>query len=45
MKGEHIELVTGILVGIVVGGMYGTHLAMYLPLLVGILGLVFLSSS
>ena len=42
MKGGHIELITGILVGTVVGGLYGTHLAMYLPVLVGVLGLVFL---
>ena len=42
MKGEHIELVTGILLGVVLGGMYSSHLAMYLPILVGILGLVFL---
>ena len=42
MKGEHVELVTGILIGVVVGGTYATHLAMVLPFLVGIIGLSFL---
>lgn len=42
MKGEHVELLTGILIGVVVGGAYSAHLAMVLPFLVGIIGLTFL---
>lgn len=42
MKGEHVHLVTGILIGAVVASVYGTQLAIYLPVLIGILGLVFL---
>lgn len=41
MKGEHIDLLTGILIGTVVGGMYSTHLATVLPILVGLLAVVF----
>ena len=42
MKGKHMELLTGILIGAVGGHLYGTQLATYIPVLVGILGLVFL---
>jgi hypothetical protein len=41
MKGDHIELLTGVLIGIVVGGMYSAHLGVVLPILVGILGFTF----
>ena len=41
MKGEHFDLVTGILVGTVVGGMYSQHLATILPILLGILVVVY----
>ena len=41
MKGEHVELLTGILIGTVIGGMYAAHLATYVPLLVVILAVSF----
>ena len=41
MKGEHVELLTGVLIGSVIGGMYAEHLATYVPLLVVILAVVF----
>ncbi len=41
MKGEHIDLLTGVLIGIVIGGMYSVHLGVVLPILVGTLGIVF----
>ena len=41
MKGEHSDLLTGILIGSVIGGMYAEHLGTYIPLLLVILGVVF----
>ncbi len=41
MKGEHVDLLTGILIGAVIGGTYATHLATYVPLLLVILAVVF----
>ena len=41
MKGEHVDLLTGFLIGVVISGMYGAQLATYVPLLVVILGLTF----
>jgi len=41
MKGPHDELITGLLLGVVISGMFGTQLATYLPLLVVILGVTF----
>lgn len=41
MKGEHLDLITGILVGTVVGGMFSAHLATILPILLGILVVVY----
>ena len=40
MKGEHLDLLTGILIGTVIGGMYSTQLAVVLPIVFGALGLV-----
>ncbi len=41
MKGEYNDLITGILVGTVIGGVYSAHLATILPILVGLLVVVF----
>lgn len=41
MKGEHADLITGILVGTVLGGMYSAHLATLLPILFGLLVVVY----
>lgn len=41
MKGEHADLITGILVGTVLGGMYATHLGTILPILFGLLVVVY----
>ena len=41
MKDTHAELLTGILIGAVIGGLYAAHLATYVPLLVVIHGVVF----
>ncbi len=41
MKGEHFDLITGILVGTVIGGMYSAHLATILPILLGLLVVVY----
>lgn len=38
---EHGDLITGILVGTVLGGMYGTHLGTVLPILFGLLVVVY----
>ena len=47
MKKEHIDLITGLLVGTVIGGMFQAQLAPVLPIVLGILvvvyGLKFLS--
>ncbi len=42
MKTDHIDLVTGILFGAVVGGMYGTHLGIVLQIAFGVLVLMVL---
>ena len=41
MKGEHFDLITGLLVGTVIGGMYSAQLATVLPILMGILVVVY----
>ena len=41
MKPEHFDLLTGILVGTVIGGMYSAHLGTILPVLLGILVAVY----
>ena len=41
MKGEHVELVIGVLIGTVIGGMYTQYLSFLLPVLLGILAVVF----
>ena len=41
LKGEHVDLLTGILIGTVIGGMYSAHLGTVLPILVGTLAVVF----
>ena len=41
MKGEHADLITGILVGTVIGGMYSTQLGAVLPILFGLLVVVY----
>ena len=41
MEKEHLDLITGVLVGTVIGGMYSTHLATILPILFGLLVVVY----
>ena len=41
MKGEHADLITGILVGTVLGGMYSAQLGTLLPILFGLLVVVY----
>lgn len=41
MKTEHSDLITGILVGTVLGGMYASHLGTLLPILFGLLVVVY----
>ena len=41
MKNEHMDLLTGILIGTVIGGVYSVHLATVLPILLGTLAVVF----
>ena len=42
MKADHIDFLTGILVGAVVGGIYGTHLGIVLQIAFGALVLMVL---
>ncbi len=41
MKGEHMDLLTGVLIGTVIGGVYSVHLSTVLPILLGTLAVVF----